>query len=96
MFIFWEHQMEEVCVGKKTLNVEAIDVQHRLEPLLTSCFGIRPIDGLLLIVSEIEARSEIKFGTTYMRERFTDFGSSSMIEYEIIVTDHVRSCRGFR
>ena len=88
--------MVEVCAGKKTLNVEAIDVQYRLESFLASCFGIRPIDGLLLIVGEIEARSEIEFRATYMRERFTDFGSSSMIEYVIIVTDHVRSCRGFR
>ncbi len=88
--------MVEVCVGEKTLKVETIDVQHCLKPFLTPSFGIRPIDGLLLVVGEIETRSEIKFRTTYMRERFTNFGSSSMIEYVIVVTDHVRSYRGFR
>lgn len=88
--------MVEVCVRKKTLKIEVIDVQYRLEPLLTSSLCIRPIDGLLLIVGKIEAWSEIKFGTTYMCERFTNFGSSAMIEYMIIVTGHVRSCREFQ
>lgn len=47
------------------------DVKYCFQTFLPSCFGVRPVDGLLLVIGKIESRTEIEFWTTNMRKGLT-------------------------
>ena len=59
--VLWELLELIFCLCEEDIDVEAIGVEDCLLVGFSACDSIGPVDGLLSVVGEIEARTEVEF-----------------------------------